>query len=83
MEYDIKERITEVMGLIHVCDVCVTPCDDPENQMVVTIGSEGSGKFSLGDMYRHVSVERDEESNCCSHPSTLTYKRVVVVKPGG
>jgi len=23
------------MGRIHVCDTCVAPCDDPENQMFV------------------------------------------------
>ncbi len=38
------------MGRIHECDVCVAPCDDPENQMVVAIGSEGSEIFSQGDM---------------------------------
>jgi len=26
------------MVRIHVCDACVTPCDDPENQVVVPDG---------------------------------------------
>jgi hypothetical protein len=38
------------MGRIHVCDTCVPPCDHPEIHMVVPIGNEGSGKFSLGGM---------------------------------
>ena len=42
------------MGNIHVCDVCVTPCDDPENQMVVSIGKKGQKFFEGG----YGSVER-------------------------
>jgi hypothetical protein len=38
------------MGRIHLYDACISPCDDPESQMVVPIGSEGSGKFSRGSM---------------------------------
>jgi hypothetical protein len=30
---------------IHVCSVYVVPCNDPEIQMVVPTGNEGSGKF--------------------------------------
>jgi hypothetical protein len=33
------------MGHIHVCDVSAAPCDDPEDQMVVAIGREGSGFY--------------------------------------
>jgi hypothetical protein len=44
------KREAATMGHIHVCDVCTTPCDDPENRMVVPNGSEGSGNFSQGDM---------------------------------
>ena len=31
----ILKREASAMGRIHVCDVCVSPCDDPEYQMVV------------------------------------------------
>ena len=36
------------MVRIHVCDACAAPCDDPEIQLVLSIGSEGSGEFSRG-----------------------------------
>jgi hypothetical protein len=42
------------MGNIHVCDAYVTPCDDPENQMVVSIGAKGRKFFAGG----YGSVER-------------------------
>ncbi len=35
------------MDRIHVCYVSTVPCDDPEDQMVVAIGREGSG-YSQG-----------------------------------
>ncbi len=38
----IIKRETEAMGHIHVCNISAAPCDDPEDQMVVAIGSEGS-----------------------------------------
>ena len=49
----IKE--TAVVGHIHVCDAYASPCDDPESQMVVPIGSEGSVQNHTGDTGR---VER-------------------------
>ncbi len=47
------------MVRIHVCDACVAPCDDLESQMVVTIGNEGSGKFSRGGMAEQSSFLED------------------------
>ena len=38
---------TESMDHIHVCDACVSPCDDPESQMDVSIGKK-DGFFSPG-----------------------------------
>ena len=29
------------MGHIHVCSAGIGPCDDPEDHLVVSIGSEG------------------------------------------
>ncbi len=43
------------MGRIHVCDAYADPCDDPESQLDLSNGSEGSGEFSRGGMG---SVER-------------------------
>jgi hypothetical protein len=37
----IKREETTVV-LIHVCDACVSPCDDPESQMVVSSRSLNS-----------------------------------------
>jgi len=42
---------TEAMGHIHVCNVNAAPCDDPEDQMVVAIGREGS-EFHRGHRQR-------------------------------
>ena len=39
----ILKREAVAMVRIHVCDACAAPCDDPEDQMVVAIGREGSG----------------------------------------
>jgi hypothetical protein len=39
------------MGHFHVYDDSAAPCDDPEDQMVVAIGSEGSG-FHRGHRQR-------------------------------
>ena len=39
------------MGRIHVCSANVAPCEDPEDQMVVSIGREGSG-FCRGHRQR-------------------------------
>ncbi len=36
------------MVRIHVYDACAAPCDDPEIQLVLSIGNEGSGEFSRG-----------------------------------
>ena len=44
----IFNKETAAMGRIHVCPADVDPCEDPEDQMVVSLGSEGSGKFSQG-----------------------------------
>ena len=44
----IFNKETTATGHIHVCSAYVAPCEDPECQMVVSIGSEGSGNFSQG-----------------------------------
>jgi hypothetical protein len=60
---------------VYICDACVAPCDDPESQMLVTIGSEGSRKFSRGGMTEQTSFSL----MCVSlHPKL---QRGVVVKP--
>jgi hypothetical protein len=38
----IIKRDSAGMGHFHVCDDSAAPCDDPEDQMVVAIGREGS-----------------------------------------
>jgi hypothetical protein len=38
----ILKREAVAIGHIHECDACAAPCDDPENQMVVPNGNEGS-----------------------------------------
>ena len=43
---------TTAMGRIHVCPANVAPCEDPECQMVVSIGREGSGNFLRGHRQR-------------------------------
>jgi hypothetical protein len=37
----IIKRDSTAMGHFHVCDDRAAPCDDPKDQMVVAIGSEG------------------------------------------
>ncbi len=37
LEYDIKERYTEAVGHIHVCDACVAPCDDPRGEEALVL----------------------------------------------
>jgi hypothetical protein len=44
-------REAAAMGHFHVCDDSAAPCDDPEDQMVVAIGSEESG-FHRGHRQR-------------------------------
>ncbi len=55
----IIKRESAAMGRNHGCDAYAAPCDDPEDQMVVSNGSEGSGEFFTGGLS---SVGRDEES---------------------
>jgi hypothetical protein len=69
------KRDTVTMGHIHVCSGYVDPCEDPEDQIVLSIGSEGSGNFSQGGMSRTGS-----RSNFDAHVlPTLNYKHVVEV----
>jgi hypothetical protein len=48
----ILKREAATLGRIHVCDVCVAPCDDPEYQMVVPLFGRGleppmTGRYRL------------------------------------
>jgi hypothetical protein len=47
----IIKRDSAAMGHFHVCDDSAAPCDDPEDQMVVAIGREGS-EFHRGHRQR-------------------------------
>jgi hypothetical protein len=71
----IIKRDSAPMGHFHVCDDSASPCDDPEDQMVVAIGREGSG-FHRGHRQRacpgqapfgHNSVERSPRSVCLTN----------------
>ena len=44
----ISIKRTATMGHIHVCDAYAAPCDDPESQMVVSIGAKDRENFSQG-----------------------------------
>ena len=47
-----------VTDLIHVCSAGIDPCDDPEDQMIVSMGSEGL--LSTGG----TSCELDRSHRC-------------------
>ena len=44
----IIKRDSAAMGRNHVCDAYVAPCDDPEDQMVVSNGAKDRENFSRG-----------------------------------
>ena len=44
----ISIKSTSGMGRIHVCDACVSPGDDPESQMDVSIGTKDGVMVTVG-----------------------------------
>jgi hypothetical protein len=74
----ILKRDAATMDHIHVCDVSAVPCDDPEDQMVVAIGSAdgrcttenfGSTVSEISNLIAEKATVGENVLYTVSHPS--------------